>query len=106
MLVRIANEVPPMTGEVIEPRSTGGGLVPTRHNRELARVSRSARVQAQKVRGVHYVGGVGMQAAALLTMQQSGLKDMVPDSELRVAAIADAATTVIQMLVLQIALEE
>lgn len=95
-----------MSGEVL-PRvgSPAAALVPTRLNRELTRIEQSAIVRAHKVQAVNYVGTVALNAAAQLSATQVELAKLTPDSEMRLAAIADAAAAAIHATVLRTGIE-
>jgi hypothetical protein len=94
-----------MSGELL-PRSGGEGrLLPTRLNRELARVEERAMVRAHKVQAINFVGTAALHAVTQLSMTQTELTKVVPDAALRLAAIADAATATIQAAVMQMAFD-
>jgi hypothetical protein len=76
-------------------------LLPTRLNRELGRVEERALVRAHRVQAINFVGTVAMHAVTQLSTTQTELAKVAPTAELRLAAIADAATATIQAAVMQ-----
>ena len=78
--------------------------VPTRLNRRLSRVEEDAIVQASEIQAAQMVGRVALSAVTQLSIAQAELQNLLPEdsgARLRLAAIADATTARIQMVVLE-----
>lgn len=93
----------PMSTE-ITPFGTGNRL-PTKLNKQLARVEQQAIVNAHKVQAINFVGTVALQGVTQLSMTQAECAKLSPEAELRLAAVGDAATAAIQAVVLRLGME-
>lgn len=82
-----------------------GARLPTKLNKQLARVEQQAIVNAHKVQAINFVGTVALQGVTQLTMTQSECAKLSPEAALRLAAIGDAATAAIQTVVLRLGME-
>lgn len=79
--------------------------VPSKRNKALAIVEGEALVSAHKVKAVQLVGMAALQGVAQLSMTQAECAKLAPDAELRLAAIGDAATNAMQMVLLRLGME-